>query len=227
MTPLDIERARNGTLLKEVEALKEENRHLKRLASLEEQYAFSDKLSKYIRLAPAPLRLLNVLYKAYPRVLSSDALMDAMYADQFDEPAPQILKVYISYLRAALTPDAIVTQWGRGWGLSAEGKTHLENLLSGEPPSPTSLPRAQPRRVVKDYTQIARVLKHLQNGPKSARWLVKTTGETDYIIRNTLGSARRLEYVASFGGEGAGWTRYGITDAGRKWLATNTSEASA
>jgi DNA-binding response OmpR family regulator len=76
-----------------------------------------------LNLTPSALRLLEVLMKASPAVVTRDALERALWGDS--PPASDALRLHIHGLRATIDRDfataLLRTVRGRGWALSAPG----------------------------------------------------------------------------------------------------------
>ena len=66
--------------------------------------------------------------------VSKDQLMTVLYGDPDNEPASQVLSVFVSKARGKLLPFGveISTIWGRGWSMSKEAKAKVAEYLAAE-----------------------------------------------------------------------------------------------
>ncbi len=117
---IDYTKASRRQLLARIEEL--ELAHL----SLEPQ----DELTNLpFHLAPTPLAILRLLWKAEGRFLSSDYFCDIL-GNGHDDWKPT-LKAQINYLRKSLPPGVLVeAAYSRGYRLSLQSRTNLKEALS-------------------------------------------------------------------------------------------------
>lgn len=86
---------------------------------------------RFALLTGSETEVLTALARAFPRIVTKEALMDALYALKPDEePEIKIIDVFICKLRKKLKPLGVEidTAWGRGYGLRVARKP----LIVGE-----------------------------------------------------------------------------------------------
>lgn len=112
--------------------LEEEVSFLKRQLGIEADKDIARKLTEALGVTRYQARLLTVMYVRRGAILTKDALLDAMYAGQADEPFVKIVDVFVSQIRRQIGGGAIRTLWGQGYGLSPEGLDLCSRALAGE-----------------------------------------------------------------------------------------------
>ncbi len=73
----------------------------------------------FVVLTGIEMKVLAALADKWPRVLSKEQIMDAVYDLTDDEPMMKIVDVFICKLRKKLAPlgVSITTSWGQGYAL--------------------------------------------------------------------------------------------------------------
>lgn len=78
-----------------------------------------------VRLPESEFYVFLALWRVRPRMLSTEALMDALYGlKPDDEPEEPIMKIFVHKVRRKLAPLGIEieTVWGRGYRLKSNRK---------------------------------------------------------------------------------------------------------
>lgn len=116
------------------ETLREENRQLRRELGLFAEARRVAALTRAFGLSPIGARIVLALHRAAGRSVSRTFLEDHFTGleasgREIDDPSAAI-KVQVSRIRHAIGPGAILTVWGVGYRLSAEGLAKVEAALS-------------------------------------------------------------------------------------------------
>jgi DNA-binding response OmpR family regulator len=79
---------------------------------------------KFALLTGSETDVLTILARAFPRIVTKQAIMDGLYGDQNEEPDIKIVDVFICKLRKKIAPLGVEidTAWGNGYGLRVQKK---------------------------------------------------------------------------------------------------------
>lgn len=77
------------------------------------------------QVTPAQMRIVRALVDAFPRTLTREALLEALYPHPADAAADKIVDVQIAKIRRKLDPLGLVitTQWGVGYAMERPAGT--------------------------------------------------------------------------------------------------------
>lgn len=78
---------------------------------------------KFALLTGRETDVLTALARAFPRIVSKERIMDALYGDQPEEPYMKIVDVFICKLRKKLAPIGVEIDTARGIGYGLRVKT--------------------------------------------------------------------------------------------------------
>jgi DNA-binding response OmpR family regulator len=112
--------------------LAEDNRWLRR--QLEAEGAADDvaKIREVFHVTPSEARMLELLHRRYPRVVSKGAIMDALYGDAEEEPKAKIIDVFLCKIKKRLGRDTIQTVWGQGLRLSEPFHLQMSETIAAD-----------------------------------------------------------------------------------------------
>ena len=112
-----------------IEDLEEEVRGYRRVACLAAVQGQVHALQGVFRLSCRQALVLSLLLNAKGRVVTRDALLDAIYAGR-DEAERKIIDVWVTKVRKQIGREHIATAWGSGYRLTAEGIAHCHKRLA-------------------------------------------------------------------------------------------------
>lgn len=166
--------------------------------------------------------VVQFLYARGGMLASKEQILHALYGQQDDEPEIKIIDVFICKVRAKLGGDTIVTEWGRGYRLSAEGLKMVEEVMAQPLPeiSRAGLPVAKPRC----GTLSTRTLKvFAEQGELTINEVAaKLEDVSHHRVGGLISRLRKEDRLTisdwCIGRDGRKRTIYAITDVGRAYL---------
>jgi DNA-binding winged helix-turn-helix (wHTH) protein len=217
-------------LLDYADQMEELTKQLRQDAGLAPDQAMLTRLSAHWRLTSKEGSLLSFLYRRGGVAASKEQIMTAVYGLADDVPEIKIVDVFVCKIRGKVGADAIITDWGRGYRLSAECLEKITALLAIPLPDVQRAPEA-PRTRLKRETVQGKVLEKLQDAEHgmtvSEMAAVYPEGPTTYHHALSMVEAmRRLGRIRACGSERKGRRGgmckvYVITDVGRAYVREN------
>lgn len=130
MNLLDVAQAEIIRLQEENEDLRFQLAQMRRDLGFEESERIAGVLAKGFYLSPQEAWLLGALYSV-KEMRSKVWLLDNMPGyDPLEARDPNLVPVIICRLRKHMGQDSVRTFWGRGYGLTAEGRDAVDEALA-------------------------------------------------------------------------------------------------
>lgn len=168
--------------------------------------------------------MLAYLYSRGGMTASKEQILFAVYQQSPETPEIKIVDVFICKIRAKIGADLILTEWGRGYRLSAEGLAAVKAVLETPLPQIERCPLPGPRTAGVHYgsVQASVLLVAAKLGPVTVADVASACGWRKHNANSAVTRLRRaglLEYVDwRKNATGHKHTVYGITEAGRNYL---------
>jgi len=224
MTPATVPalQRRNAQLEAKIEELKEELEFERRESRLRAHTDAEAALQVRYKLPPLNARLLYLMYLRRGRPLAVESAMEAMYPREIDRPEDKVISVLICRMRRVMGPEAIQTLHGTGYRLHPAIVREIDTLLRVEKPGPIHKmgpADAMPPRKPREANLRLKTMTRMAQGPVTAAELANHLRWQTHQAYAHLSALRHSGLAEPTGDMRRGRTLYGLTDAGRAWVA--------
>lgn len=214
-------------LLNFADELEETNLQLRQEQGLTTDLALVARLMARWRLTQKEASVVAFLFARGGMVATKDRIMYAIYGDRDDTPEIKIVDVFVCKVRQKLPADAIITDWGVGYRLSAGFLAEVAALL--EQPLPEvaraeTAPASNPRRTNLQSKALALFKEHgdLTTSELAAVFPEKTTYHHTLSVVDLLKRSGRIQAVGEKRGRtGSACKVYRMTPVGQRYLREN------